>query len=75
LLQLYPSLNAQLLTLALGIDSQDTQGATIRPAQTFQALDGGGLSSSVRADHAEDLTFLNFKGDIIHGDGGTIVLA
>ena len=41
-------------------------GAVVRFDYSRQKIKYGGLSGTIRPHHAEDLTFFNIKGQIIH---------
>jgi hypothetical protein len=69
LLQLHPGAYPQGLTIALRVQPKDTHRSPVRFAQPFQAFDGGGFTGPVRTDHSEDLTFIDFKRDLVHGNG------
>lgn len=55
-LQLASDEEAQPIPVADRVEAEHAETAGIGPAQTLQALDGGGLPCAVRAEQPEDLT-------------------
>jgi len=50
-----------------GVEAQDAQFAGIGAAQPFDTLHARGLARAVRADQAENLALIDFKGDSVDG--------
>src|SRR4030042_3257108 len=67
-------MGVQEMTLMLRVHPQNRHLPTGRLAQTFQTLNGGGLPGPIWANHAEDLTLLHLKTNLIHSDCRTVSL-
>jgi hypothetical protein len=57
------------------VNAEDGHVPTVGLAQTFQALNGGGLTSTIRTDHAKNFTLLNIKGNLIYSNCRSIGFA
>src|SRR5207253_1310550 len=55
-----------LALLTPGGQAQDPHLAAVPPAQPLHALHRGGLARAVRAQDAEDLTFVDVERDVVH---------
>ncbi len=66
---------AQRRPVGLGVDAEDPHRSRIGLAQGLDALDGGGLARTVRAEDPEDLAGRDLERHAVDGGGVAVALA